>query len=76
MIKVAVLLTTGLIVMVLASPADAARRDKRAPAGPLIMSGMWGPQAAYHRESARGANICKPVTIRRGGWSSAARKSL
>jgi hypothetical protein len=76
MIKVATLLMAGLMVAVLASSADAARRDRRAPTGPLIMSGMWGPQAAYHRESARGANICKPVTIRRGGWSSAARKSF
>jgi hypothetical protein len=80
MIKVATLLAAGLIVAVLASPADAARRDKRAAAqtGPLIMTGMWGPQAGAHHSvrRARKADICEPVTIRRSVWSSVGRKAF
>ncbi|MBN8936655.1 MAG: hypothetical protein J0I13_10315 [Rhizobiales bacterium] len=69
MIRVVALLTTGLIVMALASPADAARRSKRAQAktGPLIMTGIWGPQTLAHQAGAhraRKADICVPL-IRR-----------
>jgi hypothetical protein len=69
MIKVATLLTTGLIVMALASPADAAHRSKRAQAktGPLIMTGMWGPQTLAHQAGAhraRKADICGPLILR------------
>ncbi|HWL31176.1 MAG TPA: hypothetical protein VNQ50_03505 [Xanthobacteraceae bacterium] len=80
MAKVGMLLTVSLIAMALASPADAARRGPRSPAqtGPLIMTGMWGPQAGARQgvRRARKADICRPVTIKRGGWSSVARKAF
>jgi len=74
MLRAGTLLMAGLVAAALASSADAASRGRRARTGPLVMSGMWGPQVAAHRESARGADICKPVTIKRGGRSSAAHK--